>query len=50
MCAIKGSYPKVGFGQILKPYLEYFSSYVHTLFKTETETQNLNMGVNDSVN
>ena len=32
VCAIKSSYPKVGkvgVGQILKWYLEYFSSYVH---------------------
>ena len=27
MCAIKRSYPKVGVGQIVKQYLEYFSSY-----------------------
>ena len=29
VCAIERSYPKVGVGQILKRYLEYFSSYVH---------------------
>ena len=29
VCAIKRSYPKVDEGQILKLYLEYFSSYVH---------------------
>ena len=29
MCATEKSYPKVGMGQILKWYLEYFSSYVH---------------------
>ena len=33
-------------GQLLKRNLEYFSSYVH--FK-KTNTQNLNMGVNDKV-
>ena len=27
MCAIERFYPKVGVGQILKLYLEYFSSY-----------------------
>ena len=29
VCAIKRSYPYVGVGQILKGYLEYFSSYKH---------------------
>ena len=29
ICAIERSYPNVGVGQILKQYLEYFSSYVH---------------------
>ena len=29
MCAIERSYPNVGVGQILKWYLEYFSSYKH---------------------
>ena len=29
MCTIKMSYPKVGVDQILKRYLEYFSSYKH---------------------
>ena len=29
VCAIKNSNPKAGVGQILKLYLEYFSSYVH---------------------
>ena len=29
MCAIERSNPKAGVGQILKLYLEYFSSYVH---------------------
>ena len=29
VCAIERSYPKVGAGQILKSYLEYFSSYIH---------------------
>ena len=27
MCAIERSYPKVGVGQILKHYVEYFSRY-----------------------
>ena len=29
VCAIERSYPNVGVGQILKRYLEYFSSYKH---------------------
>ena len=29
VCAIERSYPKVGVGQILKMYLEYFSSNLH---------------------
>ena len=29
VCAIKRSYPYVSVGQILKLYLEYFSSYKH---------------------
>ena len=29
VCAIERSNFKAGVGQILKPYLEYFSSYVH---------------------
>ena len=29
MCTIERSYPKVGVSQILKRYLEYFSSYEH---------------------
>ena len=29
MCAIERSNPKAGVGQIVKLYLEYFSSYVH---------------------
>ena len=29
VCTIEKSYPKVGVGQILKQYLEYFSSYEH---------------------
>ena len=29
VCAIKRSNPKAGMGQILKLYLEYFSSFVH---------------------
>ena len=33
-------------GQILKLYLEYFSSYAHF---SKLKTQNLNMGVNDKV-
>ena len=45
MCAIERSNRKAGVGQILKLYLEYFSSYVHF----NTLTQNLNIGVNDNV-
>ena len=33
VCAVEGCYPKVGVGQILKRYLEYFSSYLN-IFKT----------------
>ena len=29
VCAIERSFHKVGVGQILKRYLEYFSSYVY---------------------
>ena len=29
VCAIERSNPKAGVGQILKLYLEYFSSYAH---------------------
>ena len=29
ICAIERSYPSVDVGQILKRYLEYFSSYKH---------------------
>ena len=29
VCAIERSYPNIGVGQILKQYLEYFSSYKH---------------------
>ena len=29
VCAIERSNPKAGVGQMLKLYLEYFSSYVH---------------------
>ena len=41
MCTNERSYPKVGVGQILKWYLEYFSSYIYfsKLF------QNLNTAV-----
>ena len=46
MCAIERAYPKVGKGQILKQYLECFSSYIHF---SKLKTQNLNMGVNDKV-
>ena len=46
MCAIERSNPKAGVGQILKLYLEYFSSYVHF---SKLKTQNLNTGVNDKV-
>ena len=39
VCAIKRSYPKVGVGQILKQYLEYFSSYEHfSKLKPRTKT------------
>ena len=46
MCAIERSYPKVGVCQILKRYLEHFSSYIHF---SKTYTQNLNMGLTDKV-
>ena len=46
MCAIERSNPKAGVGQILKLYLEYFSSYVHF---SKLKRKNLNMGVNDKV-
>ena len=37
VCAIERSNPKAGVGQILKLYLEYFSSYVHfSKFKRKT--------------
>ena len=29
VCAIERSYPKIVVGQILKQYLEYFSTYKH---------------------
>ena len=39
VCAIERSYPNVGVGQILKWYLEYFSSYKHfSKFKRRTRT------------
>ena len=39
MCAIEMSNPKAGVGQILKLYLEYFSSYVHfSKLKRKTQT------------
>ena len=39
VCAIERSYPNVGLGQILKRYLEYFSSYKHfSKFKRRTQT------------
>ena len=38
-CAIGRSYPYVGVGQILKRYLEYFSSYKHfSKLKRRTRT------------
>ena len=43
MCAIKKSNPKAVVSQILKLYLEYFSSYVH-FSKLKRK-----MGVNDKV-
>ena len=54
MCAIERSYPKVGVGQILKWYLEYFSRYIHFSEKGKRKVQgvpqskqHLNLGVND---
>ena len=44
MCTYERSYPKVGVGQILKRYLEYFSSYKH-FSKLKSRTQ---MGLNDN--
>ena len=41
VCANERSYPNVGVGQILKRYLENFSSYI--------TFQNLNMCVNNKV-
>ena len=41
VCAIGRSYPN-----ILKPYLNYFSSYKHFL---KLKMQNSNMGLNDKV-
>ena len=39
VCAIKRFYPYVCVGQILKGYLEYFSSYKHfSKFKRRTPT------------
>ena len=39
VCAIKRSYPNVGEGQILKQYLQYFSSYKHfSKLKRRTRT------------
>ena len=39
VCAIERSYPKVVVGQILKQYLEYFSSYKHcSKLKSRTPT------------
>ena len=46
MCAIKRSNPKVGVGQILKLYVEYFSSYVNS-WKLKRKT--FNMCENDKV-
>ena len=44
MCIIETSNPKAGVGQILKLYLEYFSSYVHF-----SKLKRKNMGVKDKV-
>ena len=39
VCAIERSLPNVGVGQILKQYLEYFSSYKHfSKLKCKTQT------------
>ena len=39
VCTIERSYPNVGVGQILKRYLEYFSSYKHfSKLKRRTRT------------
>ena len=39
VCTIERSYPKVGVGQILKLYPEYFSSYEHfSKLKRRTQT------------
>ena len=39
VCTIERSYPKVVVGQILKCYLEYFSSYKHfSKLKRRTQT------------
>ena len=39
VCTIERSCPKVGVGQILKWYLEYFSSYKHfSKLKRKTQT------------
>ena len=43
MCAIERSNPKTGVGQILKLYLEYFSSYVPF---SKLKCSDLNMGGN----
>ena len=37
MCAIERSYPNIGVGQILKGYLEYFSSYTFQNLNAELE-------------
>ena len=46
VCAIERSYHKVGVGKILKPCLEYLSSYVNF---SKLKTQNLNRDLNDKV-
>ena len=39
VCATEKSYPTIGVGQILKQYLEYFSSYKHfSKLKRRTQT------------
>ena len=45
MCVIERSNHKAGVGQILEPYLEYFSIYVH-FSKLKRKT---NRGVKDKV-
>ena len=37
VCVIERSYPYIGVGQILKGYLEYFSSYTFQNLKAELQ-------------